>query len=168
MTGDEAMELIQVRQAIKETPKGANIVCEWTRPCKTRKGTPAIITKAVRMVGRMGVEYDNLGAVQEKRDNGELPAVNAGLPWGQWSEYPWLIEHKGKHYLRLYNGTSKLTTVKATFYMDGIEAEKDRVAPFLLASELTEKDGDCFCCEVGNLTRINHETIEMVEEMEMV
>ena len=162
------MELMQVRQAIKATPKGANIVCEWTRPCKTRKGTAAVITKSVRMVGRMGVEYDNLGAVQTKRDNGELPIENQGLPWGQWAEYPWLIEHKGKHYLRLYNGTSKQTFPKATFFMDGIEADKDRVMPFLLASELAEKDGDCFCCEVGNLTRINHETTEAVEELETV
>lgn len=153
------MELQQVRQAIKATPKGCNIVCEWTRPCKTRKGTTATITKAVRMVGRMGIEYDNINDVQEKREGGDLPAVNAGLPWGQWSEYPWLIEHKGKSYLRLYNGTSSLTTPKVSFFIDGKETDKETVAPFLLASELTEKDGDCFCCDIVNLTRINTEQV---------
>ena len=160
------MNLQQIRQAIKATPKGCNIILEWTRPCKTRKGTMAGITKSVRMVGRMGIEYDNINEVQEKREEGTLPKENAGLPWGQWSEYPWLIEHKGKFYLRLYNGTSSLTTPKSTFFMDGIEAEKAEVAPFLLASELAEKDGDCFTCSIENLTRVNHE--ELTGEVQQI
>ena len=153
------MQLNQVRQAIKATPKGCNIVCEWTRPCKTRKGTLVAITKSVRMVGRMGIEYDNINDVQEKREEGTLPAVNAGLPWGVWAEYPWLIEHKGKNYLRLYNGTSSLTTTKVAFFMNGEATDKAMVVPYLLASELTEKDGDCFCCDIENLTRINSEQV---------
>jgi len=153
------MELQQVRQAIKATPRGCNIVCEWERPCKTRKGVSALITKHVRMVGRMGIEYDNINDVQEKREEGTLPAVNAGLPWGQWSEYPWLIEHKGKFYLRLYNGTSALTTPKATFFNNGVEVSKASIAPLLLAAELAEKDGDCFCCAIENLLRVHCEQV---------
>lgn len=153
------MELQQVRRAIKATPKGCNIVCEWKRACKTRKGVSSIVTKHVRMVGRMGIEYDNINDVQEKREEGTLPAVNAGLPWGQWSEYPWLIEHKGKYYLRLYKGTSATTTPEVTFFLEGLEVPKSSVAPLLLASELAEHDGDCFCCEIGNLMHVHCEQV---------
>ena len=155
------MELSQVRTTIHSTPKGCNIIVEWVRPCKTRKGVNAIITKAVRCVGRIGIEYVNLNEVQEKREEGTLPSSNAGLPWGQWAEYPWLIENKGKYYLRLYNGTSSTTTPKATFFIDGVETTKEAVTPYLLASELGEKDGDCFNCAIENLTRLNHETVSV-------
>ena len=153
------MELQQVKTAIKATPKGCNIVLEWTRPCKTRKGVQDTLTKHVRMVGRMGVEYDNLNEVQEKREGGDLPAVNAGLKWGTWLEYPFLIQHNGKVYLRLYFGTSQTTFPKVSFFRNGVEVEKETIAPLLLASELTEKEGDCFTCSIENLERLNHEEI---------
>ena len=164
------MNLSQVRQAIKDTRKGCNIIVEWTRPCETRKGISAVITKSVRMVGRMGIEYDNQNEVQEKREEGTLPAVNAGLPWGQWSEYPWLIENKGKFYLRLYNGTSAITSPKATFFIDGVETTKGAIIPYLLASELREKEGDCFTCTIENITRLHHESVtaEVSQEKDMV
>lgn len=75
------MKLETVQNVLTLAPKGANIVLEWTRSAKTRKGVTDTILKSVRMVGRVGVEYDNLRAVQEKRESGELPTENAGLPW---------------------------------------------------------------------------------------
>ena len=152
------MELGQVKQAIETTPKGANIILEWVRPCKARKGVSAILTKSVRMVGRMGIDYDKIGAVQEKRENGELPSTPQPLPWGQWSIFPYLIEHKGAFYVRLYNGTSDKVHAEAHFFKDGVEVQKDEIAPLLLASELDEKKGDCFTCKVENITRIHTES----------
>lgn len=148
------MELATVQNVLTLAPKGANIVLEWTRSVKTRKGVTDTILKSVRMVGRVGIEYDNQKSVIEKRESGELPSENAGLPWGRWAVYPFLIEHNGQHYVRLYNGTSKLTTPKATFTVNGQEVGRDEIAPKLLASELAEKSGDCFTCKVENMTRI--------------
>jgi len=155
------MELAQVRQAIQNTRKGTNVIVEWTRPCDTRKGTATVITKAVRMVCRMGIEYDNINNVIEKREEGTLPAVNAGLKWGTWFEYPYLISHKGKMYLRLSPGTSSLNSSSATFFMDGVETTKGTVIPYLLAKELKEKeDMDCFCLDINNITRLHNEGVE--------
>jgi len=151
------MELSQVKQAIENTPKGSNIVLEWLRPCKTRKGVSVQIEKSVRMIGRMGIDYNNMAAVQDKRESGELPADPQPLPWGKWAIFPFLIEHKGQFYVRLYNGTSDKVHPEVHFFMNGVECSKDDIAPFVLASELSEKDGDCFCCKVENMTRINHE-----------
>lgn len=151
------MELGMVKQAIETTPKGANIVLEWVRPCKTRKGVNDAITKSVRMVGRMGIDYNNIGAVQDKRENGELPSTPQPLPWGVWSIFPYLIEHKGAFYVRLYNGTSDKVHAEAHFFRNGVEVSKAEIAPLLLAAELEEKKGDCFTCKVENITRINQE-----------
>ena len=148
------MELATVQNVLAMTPKGANIVLEWTRTVKTRKGVTDTILKSVRMVGRVGVEYDNFRAVQDKRDTGELPAENAGLPWGRWEVYPYLIEHNGKRYVRLYNGTSKLIQPKAEFTLNGQPVKRDEIASKLLAIELAEKSGDCFTCKVEDMTRI--------------
>ena len=153
------MKLEQVQEVIESTPKGANIVLEWERSCSTLKGVNAVITKQVRMIGRIGIEYDNQVAVHNKRESGELPAANAGLPWGQWAIYPWLIEHNGEHYLRLYVGTSKTVHPAVTFLMDGKEVDKELVQALLLAKEKQESKGDCFTCKLSNLTRV-HRVVE--------
>ena len=151
------MQVDQVKQAIQTTPKGANIVIEWVRPMKTRKGITADLTKSVRMVGRMGIEYDNVKKVQDKRENGELPSENQGLPWGKWAEYPYLIEHKGTFYVRLYNGTSEKVKPEVHFFQNGVEVEKEAIAAMVLKSEIDSKKGETFTCKVENMTRIHAE-----------
>lgn len=148
------MKKSEVLAIVRTAPKGANIVLEWTRDAKTRKGTAGKVEKHVRMVGRIGVEYDNLNDVQEKRESGELPPVNQGLPWGEWEEYPFLIAHKGKHYLRMYKGTSVVHVPKVEWRLNGQPVPREMVEPFLLASETAEKEGDCFTCSVENLERV--------------
>lgn len=180
------MKLDQVKQAVHTTPKGSNIVLEWVRDMDTRKGIEVPFSKSVRMVGRMGIEYDNLKAVEAKRESGELPAVNAGLPWGQWSEYPWLIEHKGNYYVRLYNGTSASVKPEVHFFKSGVETTLREIEPAyfaamdkvealpeidrpaaakaalkllttLMASEVKSEKGETFTCKVENMTRIHAE-----------
>lgn len=147
-------------------PKGCNIVVEWERNGKIRKGVTDNITKAVRMVGRIGIEYDNIKAVQTKRENGELPAENQGLSWGHFEIYPYLIEHKGEHYLRLYKGTSPIVFPKVAWKKNNVEVNKDDIAPLLLKSEFDEKESDCFCVNVKNITRL-HRDIEIETEAEV-
>lgn len=159
------MNVEQVKSTMVEIPKGCNIVVEWTRTAKTRKGVADDVSKSVRMVGRIGIEYDNMKSVQEKRESGELPAENRGLPWGQFEIYPYLIEHKGEHYLRLYKGTSDKVFPKVAWLKNGAEVSKDEVAPLLLKSELDSKDGDCFCVNVVSVTRL-HKEIEIEIESE--
>lgn len=153
------MNLSQVQTAIEQTPKGANIIIEWVRPVKTLaafKG--ADLTKSVRMVGRMGIDYDKQKSVQEKRETGELPSESQPLPWGNWAIFPYLIEHKGNYYVRLYNGTSDKVRPEVHFFLDGNEVAFESIAHMLPANEKQEKHGDCFTCKVENMTRIHHES----------
>ena len=154
------MLLGQIHDIIKTAPKGANIVLEWVREAKTRKGSPSI-SKAVRMVGRVGVAYDNLKSVREKRANGELPEENQGLAeWAEWAEYPFLIRHKtkGTVYLRMYKGTSEKVKPKVAFFMDGHQVERADIEAHLLASEKqSHDDSDTFMVKVDDLKRVYNE-----------
>ena len=151
------MNIEQVKQAIESTPKCSNIVIEWTRDAKTRKGVTDSIQKSVRMIGRIGIEYDNLKAVKIGRATDELPAENQGLPWGRFEIYPYLIEHKGNHYVRLYKGTSKIIRPKTTWFKNGVEVERDEISPLLLKSELKSSKGECFVTKIESITRLNQE-----------
>lgn len=156
------MQLEQIKDAIVATPKGANIILEWVRPVKTKKSVIDSITKAVRMVGRIGVDYDNQAAVQAKRESGDLPAESQPI-WngkGQWLIFPYLFCHvdTGETYLRLYKGTSTTVHPKVHFFRNGLEVSADSIKDDILASEKAEKDGDCFCCKTENVTRIHHES----------
>ena len=123
----------------------------WRRDAKTKKGCPHKIEKLVAAHSiRAGVVYDNMAAVADKRESGELPAENAGLPWGAWYLFPHIIEHKGNYYFRfaLNKGVSKFET---TWLCDGVAVTFDDVAAWLLASEksngelpdvITVKSGD--------------------------
>jgi len=153
---------------IKGTPKGANIVCVWERDVKVKKAYAGIpLRKQTRMVGRIGIEYDNINAVQQKRENGELPATNAGLQsWQEWVTYPYLLQHNvnGTQYLRLYTGTSKKVRPFVKFMLDGQLVSKDQIAHMLLSNELTSSKGDCFMVKVNDLIRIHDEGAEIAAE----
>ena len=171
--GGNQMQLEQVKTAIDATPKGANVILEWVRPMKVKKSCTARLTKSVRMVGRLGIDYDKQKAVQAKRENGDLPAENQGLPWGFWIDHPWHLGHnKGMkkdnplystvdaettHYVRLYKGTSDRVKPEVHFFKDGQEIELSAIENDILSSEKTEKSGDCFSCKTENVTRIHSE-----------
>lgn len=157
------MELANVKSAVAATPAGANIVLEWNRSITTRKTSNSVITKQTRMVGRIGLSYDNIAAVQEKRYYGDLPIENAGLPWGEWaddqpSKYPSIVVNKGTYYLRIYNGTSASSPIETQWTMDGEECSYEDVLPHLLAKDKRKPDStrpDTMTIKVKDILRIN-------------
>lgn len=162
------MELETVQRVIDNVTKGSNIVLEWIRPAKVKTSCESNIQKYVLMVGRVGIDYDNQQVVKEKRESGELPSERHPI-WngkGEWVIFPYLIRHvvTGELYVRLYESTSKAIAPKVEWMMDGVPVDYEDVEPFLLASEKkSEKDGDCFCCKLGNMVRIANEADWLVE-----
>lgn len=138
---------------------GAVYRVAWRRGMKTRKTAGSVACeKAVSALVRAGVDYDAQKVVQEKRESGELPSVNAGLPWGEWAEdVKGTILHKGKRYLRLY--PHRGATPLATYFVNGAEVQADDVRPLCLASEFQDREAaDCFTLSLDKL-----ETLERVE-----
>lgn len=156
------MELSIYTAACEAAYKGANIVLEWRRPVETFKGTTEKVEKHVRMVGRIGIDYNKIADVRAKRANGELPAEAQPI-WkgaGEFEIFPYLIRHKGtgQRYARLYFGTSETVKPKTAWFIDGREVSYEVVLPLLTAKERRdERDGDTFCVKIENLIRVGSE-----------
>lgn len=106
------------------------------RPMKVRKNCEPI-EKHSQFQCRIGVNYDNIATVQEKRENGELPAKNAGLPWGQWHVFPYVIEHKGEYYFRCTT-LPNANRWPAKYFRNGVEITAEEAKVDCLASEFKE------------------------------
>lgn len=133
--------------------KGQIATLTTERDMKMRKGQP-LVTKRSTFQCRVGVNYDNIAVVKDKRANGTLPAESAGLPWGEWLAFPYTIAHKGEVYFRctmLHNNFIP----KTTFYLDGNEIDKADVKLMCLASEFNEdRTNDVFNIKVSNIMEV--------------
>lgn len=128
----------QLITEILTNKKGSNLSAVWRRPVKTKKACTDIIEKETTIICRGGIEYDNTVAVQDKRDAGELPAENAGLPeWQEWVNYPTILRHKGNGtlYARFFPAAGIPFKPKTRFFKNGVEVAKSDVEDVLLASE---------------------------------
>ena len=133
------MTFENLKKVVLSGAKGSFRSVLWERPMKTKKAfSNCVITKRTSAVVRFGVDYNNIKAVQEKRSNGELPNVNAGLPWGQWKMFPYFIEHKGNMYLRC--AISPKNKMQTEYFLNGRKVEKSVIEGMVLASELKGKE----------------------------
>ena len=139
---------IQDIVSVIKTHKGANLRAMWGKSLKTRKGVLQNVEKLTSIVIRGGIDYDNQGVVIEKRENGELPSENAGLPWGEWAEFPLHIAHKGTDYARFYPASGIDFGVKVEYYLDGVQVDKATVQPLCLASEFPNREEKPLCYTV--------------------
>jgi hypothetical protein len=134
--------------------KGQIVTITACRSCKTRKGVSSVVTKRSTFQSQVGVDYNSKAIVQAKRESGELPSEPQPLPWGQWEVFPYVIEHKGKRYFRLYNVRNDFVPA-VQYYLDGIPVSKSVIAPLCLASEFAERTGDCFTYPIEGIETIH-------------
>ncbi len=138
------MNINEITEIIKGH-KGQNLRAVWIRPMKTRKGVLNVVEKMTTAVIRGGVNYDNITRVIEGREDGTLPAENAGLKWGEWVEFPFHITHKGGDYVRLYPASGLDFVPTVTYFIDGVEVSKEEVEALCLASEFRKTDDKPLC-----------------------
>lgn len=138
------MQIGEIKDIIKSR-KGSNLSVIIGKTLKTRKGVSDLVEKVTSIVIRGGIDYDNQKAVQEKRESGELPAENAGLPWGEWVEFPLHIAHKGTDYARFYPASGIDFPVKSEYYLNGELTTKEAVQSLCLASEFPQKKDEPLC-----------------------
>jgi hypothetical protein len=134
------------------TRKGTIVTVTSQKEVKVKKGN-APITKLSVFQARLGVTYDNMKSVQEKREDGRLPEQNQGLPWGTWKDFPYIIEHNGKEYVR-FSKVNSSVPAKTVFFRDGQEIPVDEVKRVALASEFSKSDLDCFNILADNIIDI--------------
>lgn len=156
------MNIQDIKNIIK-TRKGSNVRAIWAKPLKTRKGVADKVEKVTSLVVRGGIDYDNMAVVKEGRENGELPTENAGLPWGEWAEFPLHISHKGTEYARFYPAsgidmsTGKEFVPHVEYFLNGQSVEKKDIEQICLASEFPKPNEDkplCFTIKAENVRAI--------------
>ncbi len=132
------MTVVEIKN-ILATRKGSNLHAIFGKEMKTRKGVENKVEKITSIVVRGGIDYDNQAVVKEGREDGTLPEENAGLPWGEWVEFPYHIQHKGTDYVRFYSASGLSFEPKVEYYLDGIQVDKATIQPLCLASEFPNR-----------------------------
>lgn len=144
------MKISEIKNAIS-TRKGSNVRAIWGKQLKTYKGITDVVEKVTSLVVRGGIDYDNMAVVKEGREDGSLPEENAGLPWGQWAEFPYHIEHKGQDYARFYPAsgvdiaTGNAFVPSVEYYLNGELTTKQMVSGLCLASEFPNREEAPLC-----------------------
>jgi hypothetical protein len=139
-----------------KTRKGQFSRAAWCRQCGVRKGAPEVKKMTITTV-RAGIDYNALSAVEAMRASGELPAEPQPLPWGDWLDFPFTIQHKDKIYLRLYPSANANTETK--FFMGDKESSYEEVEEFLLAKEKRKNDDNpvdklCFTVKLDDVIEL--------------
>jgi hypothetical protein len=130
--------------------KGQIVTLTTERNMKVRKGQEPIQKRSTFQC-RVGVNYDNIQAVKDKRESGELPPVNQGLPWGNWAVFPHLIEHKGEYYLRCTVLRNNFTPT-VNFTRNGNLISREDAVVSCLASEFkANDDNEVFTIKVSSI-----------------
>lgn len=110
--------------------------------------------KHTELTVRIGVNYEALKAVKERRGDGRLPGQNAGLSGLSWivPEYL-LVNSSNELLLRVY--THPNCYKKSTYYLNGVETDKKDLREYCLASEFTESNKDCFNIAICKILEIS-------------
>lgn len=88
------------------------------------------ITKESVVVARLGVRYTHISSVASKIIEQGLEASNMDLqlPWGTWDEAcPYLINHKGRTYIRLAVHASPFIRTRTVYKYKGKEISEDEL-----------------------------------------
>lgn len=135
--------------------KGQFSKLTWNRACKTKRDAPSIRKVTTLQIARLGITYDNMSKVQKKREVGELPKENQGLPeWCEWAIYPYFGKNKktGQMYLRVYPRPNS----KVWHYeIDGEKVDESKVGKFLGAQEKQEKELLCQWVKIEDIEDIS-------------
>jgi hypothetical protein len=140
-----------ITEKIVAHKKGSFFSLSWRsehKPAAAHKGTQLV--KMTVATVRFGVEYANLGTVREGIESGQRGPVQP-LAWGQWADYPYVIEHKGGRYLRVYPCPNNLA--KISYFVDGKQVGKAEFAAYMAPSAAKALDEErlCFNIKVENI-----------------
>jgi hypothetical protein len=126
-----------------------------SKPAKEFKGHK--LEKITSGAFRAGIDYANLGEVKEAIARGERGEVEP-LPWGEWAKFPFHITHNEKNYLRLYPSTGGVIQApKVTYFVDGVEVEKDAYYGMMTESARKPNPKPCFVVDMDNILVIGNE-----------
>jgi hypothetical protein len=155
-TTTQSLTAEQVINKILNT-KGSFVKAYWkSNPKPAAAHKSVILEKVTSAVVRAGLNFSNLSSVKNAIESGERGEVQS-LPWGNWKQFPYIIEHKDAEYIRLYPSTGNNHFPSSTYYADGQVVDKETFAGYLTESErkklLNPEDNavECFTIKSNNI-----------------
>ena len=145
--------------------KGNFVKAKWKSNPKPKAEFKSFqLEKITESVVRAGINFANLSSVKHAIEAGERGEVQS-LPWGEWTAFPYLIEHKGVEYIRLYPSEGINHYPKSVFYVNGEEVSKEIFAGYLTPSEQKkmlspEERPECFTIKASNILEIPQDVEE--------
>jgi hypothetical protein len=110
--------------------------------------------KHTEITCRIGVNYESLKAVQEKRNDGRLPETNQGLSGIEWVVPGYLLKGKDDQLMvRVYLHPNCYK--KSTYFLNGIETNKEDLREICLASEFSGSDKDCLNIKLSKILELS-------------
>lgn len=150
------MKYEDVKRAIEFYKKGQFFSIEYSKelPLLKMYDGDNIVVKFSRATVRMGIKYDNVRAVAEKRRTGELPQENQGLSWGVWDIPGYTIVHKSNIYLRVY--PVKGNPTESIYYVNGVKKNEEVARLLCLKSAFSSSkiQPDTYAINIENIERI--------------
>jgi hypothetical protein len=104
---------------------------------------------------RAGIQFKNLKSVKESIESSERDDVQP-LRWGKWKTYPYVIEHKGKEYVRLYPSTNSDTGMEITYLVNGKQVNKTEFNTYLKPCDRLKQGTtpECFFVALENILEV--------------
>ena len=150
------MDKQTLTELVMSRRKGTFAQIHTRKTLKNYKGITDIIEKQMVFSGRLGVTYDNIANVQDKRATGELPQQNYGLTWGEWEQFPYFIKNGNKTYLRI--SPTKNTKFDTKYYKNGVEVSKSDIESLVTKSNFSSNNTesiDALTIDINNIISIN-------------
>jgi hypothetical protein len=127
-------------EKLKAARGGQFVAVVWQRACKVKKGAPAIQKRCAANGLTFGVNYDNRGVVVAGREDGTLPAENAGLIGRTWVEFPRFLKSDKSGAMMARFNVTKSSRFATQFLLNGKRVELEKVKEFLYASEYAKRE----------------------------
>ena len=111
------------------------------------------LLKKTKGVFRAGISFGNLGEVKDAIANGERGEVQP-LKWGKWLKFPYLIEHNGEVYVRLYPTAN--CKIEVEYNVDNKVVTKEQFNSFLRPSDIAESGEvpQCLTIKASNIKKL--------------
>jgi hypothetical protein len=119
---------------------GQFVSASWSSnptPAAAHKNAGVLLEKRTRAVVKTGIDFANLKEVKQGVASGERGEVQS-LPWGEWAVFPYLIQHKGAEYFRLYPVENSKCEVE--YRVNGENVTREVFKSYLTPSEQKKMD----------------------------
>jgi hypothetical protein len=137
--------------------KGQALKLTYKKPLKTLKNFNHLkIEKVTEITCRAGIDYGHTNAFRarsrssERQDSQDATKASQSanmepqsLPYGNWKEFPYIIEHKDKNYFRFYKMPNEHR--REIYLIDGQqEVDLGHIEVMVRAGQIGNSDHDVF------------------------